>query len=130
MHKYPIVDAFFQNQDMKYLYSLDKGGNLFVWKWVEDRSEAYMKRLETIKRKLNRRRGYNPTSVKKEEYQSDNEEEEDEKVDHTELETERKQMESMSVQEYSEFELKALSGRFVLIKKLIVSQPHSQVSHC
>lgn len=38
---------------MSYLYSIDKGGNIYVWKWTEDyKSEAYIKMEAVKKRKI------------------------------------------------------------------------------
>jgi len=33
-HRYKIVATAFSH-DMKYLYSIDAGSNLMVWKWIE-----------------------------------------------------------------------------------------------
>lgn len=65
VHKFPIIDAFFENKEMKHLYTVDRGGNLFVWSWTEDKSEAYVKRMETIKRRLDQRRGVASDNIKK-----------------------------------------------------------------
>jgi hypothetical protein len=38
---------------MTYLYTVDKGGNVYVWKWVEDYlTEGYTKMMGSKKRKL------------------------------------------------------------------------------
>ena len=43
VHK-TIIKCVFFSSDMKYFYTLDKGGNLFIWKWVDDYlSDSYKK---------------------------------------------------------------------------------------
>lgn len=42
---------------MAYLYSVDQGSNLFVWKWVEETTEAYNNMREQRKRARNNIRG-------------------------------------------------------------------------
>lgn len=42
---------------MKYMYSVDKGGNVYVWKWVLDKTEGYEKRQAARKKRLAIMRG-------------------------------------------------------------------------
>jgi hypothetical protein len=38
---------------MKYIYSIDSGSNIFIWKWVTDLlTDAYKNKLASKKRKL------------------------------------------------------------------------------
>ena len=43
---------------MTYLYSLDSGNNLFVWKWINETTEAYQNLRESKKRALNNIKGH------------------------------------------------------------------------
>lgn len=65
---------------MEYLYTVDKGGNLFVWKWVEEVSEKYTNRKEMLERRMEKKRGGKKREsggVKKEEHvEEENEEDE------------------------------------------------------
>jgi hypothetical protein len=42
---------------MEYLYSLDAGSNLFIWKWIDETTEAYKNLREAKKRARNNTRG-------------------------------------------------------------------------
>jgi hypothetical protein len=44
VHRYKILGASY-SKDMKYIYSIDTGSNIYVWKWVEDNlTEGYLNR--------------------------------------------------------------------------------------
>ena len=40
VHKYKIITLSF-SYDMVYLYTIDAGSNIFVWKWVDEVTEKY-----------------------------------------------------------------------------------------
>lgn len=57
VHRYKIVGMYY-SQDMKYVYSVDSGSNLYVWKWVSDYlTDGYKNQLASKKRKLANLRG-------------------------------------------------------------------------
>ena len=39
-HRYKVISTSFSH-DMSYLYSIDAGSNLMVWKWINETSENY-----------------------------------------------------------------------------------------
>lgn len=42
VHKYKILGASY-SKDMNYIYTIDSGSNIYVWKWVEENlTEAYL----------------------------------------------------------------------------------------
>ncbi len=42
VHKYKILGACY-SKDMNYIYTIDSGSNIYVWKWVEENlTEAYL----------------------------------------------------------------------------------------
>ena len=57
VHRYKILGASFSTQ-MDYIYSIDSGSNIMVWKWVEDNlTEGYQNMKAAKIRKRNQRRG-------------------------------------------------------------------------
>lgn len=65
VHRYRLVQCFF-DQEMQYLYTCDRGGNVYAWKWVTDViTEEYKTLLASKKRKLDIQR--NRASTLKEE---------------------------------------------------------------
>jgi hypothetical protein len=87
-HRYKILATYFSH-DMKYLYSLDAGSNVFVWQWIEETTEAYNNMRESKKRARNNARG-------------------GQKVDEDELPPQ---------ENLSEFEKRVTAGRYILSKK-------------
>lgn len=50
---------------MKYIYSIDSGSNVYIWKWVTDHlTEGYINQLASKKRKLANLRGNKQNLVK------------------------------------------------------------------
>lgn len=48
----------YYSHDMKYIYSIDSGSNVYVWKWVTDYlTDGYKNQLASKKRKLANLRG-------------------------------------------------------------------------
>jgi hypothetical protein len=90
-HRYNITAASFSH-DMKYLYSFDAGSNLFVWKWIEETTEAYDNLRASKKRARDNVRGH--LSEKKEQNQDC----------------------------FSDFERNINNGRFILAQKLSLNQ--------
>lgn len=56
VHKYKIIGASY-SKDMQYIYTVDTGSNVYVWKWVEDSlTEGYANLKESRLRHRNNRR--------------------------------------------------------------------------
>ena len=52
--------------DMKYIYTIDSGSNVYVWKWVTDYlTDGYKNQLASKKRKLANLRGQNQSNTLK-----------------------------------------------------------------
>jgi hypothetical protein len=50
---------------MKYIYSIDSGSNIYVWKWVTDHlTDGYKNQLASKKRKLANLRGNKVQDIK------------------------------------------------------------------
>lgn len=56
VHRHKIVGCFF-DYSLEYMYSVDKGGNVYVWKWVNDLTDGYERRMAVKKKKMDRMRG-------------------------------------------------------------------------
>lgn len=61
-HRYKVVSTSFSH-DMAYMYSIDAGSNLIVWKWIEDTTEKYDNFKEARKRVRDNLRGQKDTEV-------------------------------------------------------------------
>ena len=50
---------------MKYIYTIDSGANIYVWKWVTDLlTDGYKNQLASKKRKLANLRGNKNNNIK------------------------------------------------------------------
>jgi periodic tryptophan protein 2 len=94
-HKRKIVNALFSEDNLR-IYSISKEGVLFVWKYVEERSEAYVKRTQ-FERSI--RSGSNLKSIN--EMVNGDDDQSDDEVDEF----------------FTDYEKKMQSGRFILEKK-------------
>ena len=104
VHRYKSVGLYYSH-DMKYIYSIDSGSNVFAWKWVTDYlTEGYKNLQASKKRKLANLRGGKEQSLKQE---NETFEEDESRVDKS---------------FYSEFEKEVSEGKYIMVKKLIVSQ--------
>ncbi len=57
VHRFKIIGVHFSH-DMKYLFSVDSGSNIFVWKWVTDHiTDAYKNLQASKKRKISNKKG-------------------------------------------------------------------------
>ena len=66
VHRYKIVGMYY-SYDMKYIYSIDSGSNVYVWKWVTDYlTDGYKNLQASKKRKLANFRGQKEQSLKQE----------------------------------------------------------------
>ena len=64
VHRYKIIGLYYST-DMKYIYSIDSGSNLYVWKWVTDYlTDGYKNQLARKKRKLANLGGNNAVDIK------------------------------------------------------------------
>lgn len=62
VHRYKIIGMHF-SYDMKYIYTIDSGSNVYVWKWVTDYlTDGYKNQLASKKRKLANLRGQNQSN--------------------------------------------------------------------
>lgn len=56
VHKYKIVSVYFST-DMQYIYSIDSGSNVYVWKWTNQLTQNYnnyrQAKLKLIKNRKN-----------------------------------------------------------------------------
>lgn len=99
----------YYSHDMKYIYSIDSGSNVFVWKWVTDHiTDGYKNLMASKKRKLANLRGQKDANGLKQENDTLEENNEERVVDKS---------------FYSDFEKQATEGRYIMAKKLIVTQP-------
>lgn len=58
VHRFRLVDCFF-DQEMRFMYTCDRGGNIYVWKWVTDIiSDEYKRHKASKKAKLDRQRNH------------------------------------------------------------------------
>ena len=64
VHRFKIIGLFY-SLDMKFIYSIDSGSNIYVWKWVTDYlTDTYKNHLASKKRKLANLRGLKHSSLK------------------------------------------------------------------
>lgn len=63
VHRYKIIGMYF-SWDMKFIYTIDSGSNIYVWKWVTDHiTDGYKNQLASKKRKLANLRGQSQSSL-------------------------------------------------------------------
>lgn len=48
VHKYKILGASY-SKNMDYIYSIDAGSNIYIWKWVQDNLTEGYKNLKASK---------------------------------------------------------------------------------
>ena len=66
VHRYKILGAAFSTS-MDYLYTVDGGSNIYVWKWVQENlTESYKNLKEAKIRRRNQRRGQAGNHIKSE----------------------------------------------------------------
>lgn len=65
VHRYKILGVTFSAK-MDYMYSVDSGSNIYVWKWVQDNlTEGYKNMKASKMRRREQRRGTKRDLVKK-----------------------------------------------------------------
>lgn len=107
VNKLPVIKSFFSSNS-KYLYTVDKGGLMCVWKWSEDYLSDQFKHFKSFQKTKQ-----NFKSKIKEENTEANIDVEAEEVE----EEENKELEDAELM--SKFELAQSKGRFILEKKEI-----------
>lgn len=99
-HKKKVVNAMF-SEDNERIYSISKDGVLFVWKYIAEKSEDFIKKLEYERRVKSNSNLKEISELIESQQNEDEEEQQNERVD-----------------EYlSDFEKKIQNGRYILEKK-------------
>ena len=96
-HRKKLINCFF-SEDNNRIYSISQDGIMFIWKYINEKSEEYKKQLN-----FERRVKGNKNLKSKNELMENSSSFEDEKND--------------ELQYYSDFEKRILSGRYILEKK-------------
>ncbi len=96
-HRKKLINCFF-SEDNNRIYSISQDGIMFIWKYINEKSEEYKKQLN-----FERRVKGNKNLKSKNELMENSSSSEDEKNDELEY--------------YSDFEKRILTGRYILEKK-------------
>lgn len=132
-HKRKIVNAVF-SEDNKRIFSVSKEGTLFIWKYVEEKSEEFIKKhnferkiksgknLKSLEEILEEKGVARDDEEKDEDEQNEfekqkEEEEEKEKDLPTKVKSNNEETQNEEEKYYSEYEKLISKGRFILEKK-------------
>ena len=97
-HKKKVVNCIF-SEDMNHIYSISQDGVMFVWKYVNEKSDEYVKAL-TFERRVKGNKNLKGKFELSNDNSDNDEEEEDNEAEY-----------------YSEYETKIMTGRYILEKK-------------
>jgi periodic tryptophan protein 2 len=103
-HKKKIVNAMF-SEDNKRIFSVSKDGTLFVWKYIDEKSDDFVSK-NMFERKIKSNRNLKSTDEILQE-----------KTGLTDDKEEQEESRDLELENYSEFEMLIQKGRYILEKK-------------
>lgn len=114
-HKKKIINAVF-SEDNEKIFSISADGTLFIWKYINEKSEEFVKRSQFNNKKIHQKRSKNDSNNNDDDLAYMEEDLNEDDVENNNTKDNRDDKEEYNYH-YSEFEKKIETGRFILEKK-------------